>query len=109
MIDWERVTTLRSEIGASDFDEVAFLFLDEAEEVIARLSGGALKVPLVDEIHALKGSALNLGFAELAAMLQDKERRVARGEPISTERIVVCYKASRAAFVEGIGRLNPAA
>lgn len=109
MIDWDRVATLRNEIGASDFDEVAFLFLDEAEEVIARLSEGALKAPLVDEIHALKGSALNLGFAVLAAMLQDKERRVARGEAISTERIVTCYGASRAEFVEGLPRLNPAA
>ena len=109
MIDWERVATLRNEIGASDFDEVAYLFLDEAEEVIARLGEGKLKAPLVDEIHALKGSALNLGFAELAAMLQDKERRVARGEPISTERIITCYNASRAEFVEGLPRLNPAA
>lgn len=109
MIDWERVATLRSEIGASDFDEVAYLFLDEAEEVIERLGGGRLKAPLVDEIHALKGSALNLGFSELAVMLQDKERRVARGEPISTDRIVVCYKASRAAFVEGLARLTSAA
>jgi HPt (histidine-containing phosphotransfer) domain-containing protein len=109
MIDWERVATLRNEIGASDFDEVAYLFLDEAEEVIERLRSGSLKAPLVDEIHALKGSALNLGFSELASMLQDKERRVARGESISTDRIVTCYKASRITFVEGVTRLNSAA
>lgn len=109
MIDWDRVATLRSEIGASDFDEVAFLFLGEAEEVIARLGEGNLMTPLVDEIHALKGSALNLGFSDLAAMLQDKERRVARGEAINTGRIIDCYTASRAAFVEGLPRLNPAA
>lgn len=109
MIDWDRVATLRNEIGASDFDEVAFLFLDEAEEVIGRLRDGKVKGALADEIHALKGSALNLGFSDLAAMLQDKERRVARGESISTERIVTCYGASRAEFVEGLPRLNPAA
>lgn len=109
MIDWDRVTTLRQEIGAEDFDEVAFLFLAEAEEVIDRLRDGAIRSTLIDEIHALKGSALNLGFAELAVMLQDKERRLRQGDRISTERIVNCYTNSRAAFVEGLSRISPAA
>lgn len=109
MIDWDRVATLRNEIGADDFEEVANLFLEEAEEVISRLRDGAIGLRLVDELHALKGSALNLGFGELAVMLQDKERRVARGEPISTDRIVACYAASRAAFSTGIARMNSAA
>jgi len=109
MIDWDRVAALRSEIGASDFDEVAVLFLDEAEEVIGRLRDGRMKAALADELHALKGSALNLGFSDLAAMLQDKERRAARGEAINTVRVIDCYNASRTAFVEGLARLSPAA
>lgn len=109
MIDWDRVAMLRKEIGAADFDEVVHLFLDEAEEVIARLTEGTIRTTLRDEIHALKGSALNLGFHDLAEMLQDKERRLARGEPISTERIVTGYAASRAAFIEGVARFEPAA
>lgn len=38
MIDWERVADLRSEIGDDGFDEVIALFLEETDEVIARLS-----------------------------------------------------------------------
>ena len=34
MIDWNRISTLRDEVGAEDFDEVVELFLDEVEEVI---------------------------------------------------------------------------
>ena len=36
MIDWGRVKDLRSEIGAEDFSDVVALFLEEADEVIAR-------------------------------------------------------------------------
>ena len=38
MIDWGRVRDLRSEIGADDFAEVVAMFLDEADEVIARIT-----------------------------------------------------------------------
>ena len=37
MIDWARVSELRDEVGAEDFDEVVELFLEEVEEAIAAL------------------------------------------------------------------------
>ena len=37
MIDWARVSELRDEVGAEDFDEVVELFLEEVDEAIAAL------------------------------------------------------------------------
>ena len=80
MIDWDRVRELRSEIGPDDFDEVVSLFLEEADEAIARLSldGGAKA--LAADLHFLKGAALNLGFDTLSALCQDGERRAGVGD-----------------------------
>jgi len=38
MIDWDRVRDLKAEIGETDFLEVAAMFVQEADEVIDRLS-----------------------------------------------------------------------
>jgi HPt (histidine-containing phosphotransfer) domain-containing protein len=109
MIDWDRVANLRAEIGAEDFVEVSSMFLEEAEEVIERLRTRPDIAGLEAEVHFLRGSALNLGFADLAVMLHDKERRLAGGGKIDTSRIVACYRASRAAFDEGIAQMQSAA
>jgi HPt (histidine-containing phosphotransfer) domain-containing protein len=101
MIDWDRVASLRAEIGASDFAEVAGMFLSEAEEVIARLCGGGPGPGLEAELHFLKGSALNLGFDELAALCDEGEKRAAAGAPVDVPRVIRCYAASRAAFEAG--------
>ena len=80
MIDWGRVRDLRSEIGAEDFAEVVAMFLDEADEVIARLTAERGAKALESDLHFLKGAALNLGFDALAAICQDGERRAAAGD-----------------------------
>lgn len=102
MIDWARTTELRAEIGADDFDEVVALFLDEADEVIARLPTCASAKAMEDALHFLKGSALNLGFAELAALCQEGERQAAAGVAgQDTARVAACYHASKAALAAG--------
>ena len=68
MIDWPRVTELREEVGAEDFGEVVEIFLEEVEEVIGKLEGGD-RGQLEQDLHFLKGSALNLGFDEFSSTL----------------------------------------
>lgn len=101
MIDWARVDDLRAEIGAEDFAEVVALFFDEADEVAARLASMADRGPLEAELHLLKGSALNLGLAELAALCQAGERaaRAGRAASVDLGAVVACYRASRTAFL----------
>lgn len=102
MIDWDRVRELRAEIGAEDFDEVVCLFLEEADEAIARLSPANGAKALAADLHFLKGAALNLGFANLSGLCQDGERRAGAGDlAVDLAAVRAAYAACRAAFEAG--------
>lgn len=95
MIDWDRVDGLRAEIGAEDFAEVVAMFLEEADEVAARLpsqSGDALRA----DLHFLKGAALNLGFSALADLCGQGEGIKAAG--FDPAPVVALYHATKTAF-----------
>jgi HPt (histidine-containing phosphotransfer) domain-containing protein len=104
MIDWARVDELRAEIGAEDFGEVVALFLQEADEVVARLAAGSDPARLEAELHFLKGSALNLGLRDLALLCQDGEKAAAQGLAAGVDpgAVVACYQASRQVFADGL-------
>jgi histidine phosphotransfer protein HptB len=101
MIDWDRVESLRDEVGAEAFDEVAELFLDEVDPVISRLETSPDPACLEQDLHFLKGSALNLGFADFGALCQEGERLAASGEAgkINVMALVELYRKSRDAFL----------
>ena len=102
MIDWDRVSDLRAEIGASGFEEVAEMFLAEAEEVTARLRAGRPDPTLESDLHFLKGAALNLGFTELAALCGAGEKLAAAHVPVDVGMVADSFDASRRAFEAGL-------
>lgn len=108
MIDWGRVRDLRDEIGAEDFAEVVALFLEEADEAVARLCATRGAAAVEADLHFLKGAALNLGFAEFALLCQQGERRAAQGD-LSTDLglIRLAYDESKSLFEHGLDE-NPA-
>ncbi|MCU0912305.1 MAG: Hpt domain-containing protein [Rhodobacteraceae bacterium] len=99
MIDWDRVAQLRDEVGPHDFGEVVELFLEEVDEVTGRLPAAAAAGRLSDDLHFLKGSALNLGFRAFGIMCQEAERAAAAGGSPAIGPILECFAASRQAFV----------
>jgi HPt (histidine-containing phosphotransfer) domain-containing protein len=102
MIDWARVTELRDEIGADSFDEVAEMFLEEADEAVARLDASGGAKALEADLHSLKGSALNLGFRHLSTLCQSGERQAAGGDTgVDLDEIRSAYQASKSAFHTG--------
>lgn len=103
MIDWDRVAQLREEVGPEAFGEVVELFLDEVDEVTGRLQRAADPDRLRDDLHFLKGSALNLGFRDLGAMCHEAERLAVAGGLPAVAPVLACFAASRAAFVAQIG------
>ena len=104
MIDWDRVKELRGEIGAEDFDEVVGLFLEEADECLARLAPDMGSKALAAELHFLKGAALNLGFAALSCLCQDGERRAnARDVTVDMEAVRSTYLDCRSEFERQAG------
>ena len=109
MIDWDRVNELRSEIGEDGFDEVVELFLDEVESVVMRLGADPDPSRYEDDLHFLKGSAWNLGFAEFGAVCQDGERKAAAGQgsQINISAVIYSYGKSKEEFMKHL-RANDA-
>jgi len=106
MIDWARVQQLQEEIGVGEFAEVLTMFLDEAEEVLARISPAQGAGPLGNDCHFLKGAALNLGFSALAALCQAAEKRAKLGDcTTDLDEMQRCYRASREALIAGLADL----
>ena len=106
MIDWERVSDLESEIGVDGFAEVVDLFLEETDEVIGRLSTAPVARQIGKDMHFLKGSALNLGFTDLAVLCQDGERRAGLDHSVAVDlaAVISVYHESKAAFLMGMAQ-----
>lgn len=102
MIDWTRVADLRAEVGEESFAEIVELFLEEVTEAASRLSADAPPGSLADELHFLKGSALNLGFMRLGEICAAGERDAAAGRRVDVAAIRACLAESRRQF---LGRL----
>lgn len=102
MIDWARVTELADEIGPDDMDDVMGLFFEEADETLDRLIDGLAPDKTAAALHFLKGSALNLGFSDLARACETGERAVMAGQPPDAPGIAALYAASRAALEQGM-------
>lgn len=106
MIDWNRVRELQDEIGRDEFAEVVTMFLDEADEVLKRITPTGGAALLRDDCHFLKGAALNLGFSTLASLCQAAERRAKEGDcAINLIEMRQCYYASREALIMGLSDL----
>ena len=106
MIDWSRITDLNSEIGEDDFLEVVEMFLEEADEVAAQLLGPPDLDAVESRLHFLKGSALNLGLTDLAALCQNGEKAAASGgaDMVELQKVVAMYQASKAALTNYLAR-----
>ena len=104
MIDWGRIEDLQAEIGPDGFAEVVELFLDEVEEVVMRLRTAPDPATYAADLHFLKGSAWNLGFAAFGTLCEDGERQAAAGRPdgVDLPRIIDSYFASKEAFLTGL-------
>lgn len=102
MIDWNRVNELRDEVGIEDFHEVVAMFLEEVEDTMARMLAAPDLSSMEEDMHFLKGSALNLGFADFSALSQAGETAARNGQPetISLDAIFDSYAKSKAVFEE---------
>lgn len=110
MIDWDRVNELRDEVGNEDFREVVAMFLEEVEDTMARMITAPDLSTMEEDMHFLKGSALNLGFADFSALSQAGETAAGNGQPeaINLDDIFESYAKSKAVFEEQLASLMAA-
>ncbi|MFZ5963630.1 Hpt domain-containing protein [Thalassococcus sp. BH17M4-6] len=104
MIDWTRVTELRDEIGAEDFQEVIDLFLEEVEGTLDTLTSLTNAAALEAAYHFLKGGALNLGFQAMAELCQSGEASAGLGQMdgVDPDEVMRVYAISKAQFLDGM-------
>ncbi|MEL7091635.1 MAG: Hpt domain-containing protein [Pseudomonadota bacterium] len=106
MIEWTRVAELRDEIGTEDFAEVVPLFLEEVGGLVDALRDGPDLSRLEEDLHFLKGSALNLGFAVFSDMCSAGEKAAAEGNAHSVDipAIIASFDSSRTVFENGLAQ-----
>jgi HPt (histidine-containing phosphotransfer) domain-containing protein len=80
MINWDRISELRHEVGKDDFGEVLKMFFEEVELVLAGIETSAASGKLLKDLHFLKGSALNLGFDAMSEICRRAEDAVSGGK-----------------------------
>jgi HPt (histidine-containing phosphotransfer) domain-containing protein len=104
LIDWVRVRDLHDEIGSESFAEVVELFLAEIGSAMDRLAEAADVSTLEQDLHFIKGGALNLGFDALSALCHQAERDAATGADPSPglPAIIDCHDQSRREFLGGM-------
>lgn len=108
MLDWTRIDELLAEIGEADFGEVVTLFLEEADTAVKALDASPGGSALEEVLHFLKGSALNLGFAELARLCAEGERAAGRSEEVELGPVIAAYSASRTVLEDGLAKRHAA-
>ncbi len=110
MIDWTRVQALHDEVGAEDFDEIVEIFMEEVEEIVAGLAKISDRSTLGDDLHSLKGSALNLGFSEFCKLCEAGEAAAEDGkaDTIDVEAVIDSYAMSKQVFLSDKSQLNAA-
>ena len=101
MIDWSQLDALKAEMGES-FAEIVALFLEEAGEIVARLERADKQdsAALAADLHALKGSALNLGLTALASRCAEGEKNAEAGQTAQIElpAVIACFHQSCASL-----------
>lgn len=75
MVNWDRISELREEVGEDDLAEVITLFCEEVEEVLETLDTAPAS-DLPGHLHFLKGSASNIGFEAVSNRCQSEETRL---------------------------------
>jgi HPt (histidine-containing phosphotransfer) domain-containing protein len=103
MINWDRVNELRHEVGEEDFAEVVAIFLEEVDAVLSRMHPGAEPASLREDLHFLKGSALNLGFRALGALCEDLGPAARPATPAHLDDLRRVYALSKAEFLDRAG------
>ena len=102
MIDEQRFESLKAEIGLDGMSLLAGVFLDEADQIMDQLISH--ETDLASGLHALHGSALNLGLKQLAQLCSKAEKAAQDkgGQFIDMLEISTSYHQSRAAFMAAL-------
>ena len=95
LIDWDRLMSLRDDIGEEDFADVVLVFFTEMEAKLAELSEDADRAD-ANAFHFLRGGAANLGFVAMAEACAAAEAACRAGGPPDLQAVTCAFLASLA-------------
>lgn len=98
MIDWNRVSELKSDFGEDDFLEIVEMFLSEVQEKLDELPNQPVAA-LHEDFHFLKGSAANLGFRAFQAACSAAEKNP---DPSEIPKIQHTFAVSKETFLADV-------
>lgn len=100
LIDWKQIGRLQNDVGHESFEEIVGFFLQEVEVIFARMQNQPHCRQLENKLHALKGSALNLGFFTLSNLCEEGEELAAHGKAseVDLSKIFKCFQTSKSQF-----------
>lgn len=102
MLDWTHIIRLRQEVGEDSFAEIVDLFFAEVNEVFERIRNNGAKHT---DMHFLKGSAANLGFAEFSKACQIAEHALLTEDgEADIQSVFSSFEASCESFSEGLAK-----
>ena len=94
-VDWDRLNSLRDDIGPEEFADVVLLFFAEIGEKLDDMQKGAT-APTVEDFHFLRGSAANLGFADMVVACQLAEAACLSGRVPDVAAVVRGFETALA-------------
>ncbi len=103
-IDWARLHQLQEDVGTEDIRGIITLFEQELKQVIAQLPLEAEPAQMANNLHYLKGCALNLGFNDLARLCQQSfdHLNTDPAPPITLAPILECYESATQALRQSL-------
>ena len=102
MIDEVRIREMRETFGDAEFIELIGLFQEEAEEIVADLRDRTGQ-DLAASLHALRGSAENMGLRHLSIHCRKGETLIAKGEGMDTETVTAAFSDGMRALMAHMG------
>ena len=102
MIDWDRITELRAEVGEEDFAEVVEMFLEEVDEALERLFRSDDE-GIAKDLHFIKGSALNIGLSDVSIICRSVETKLRESPAADADlrALLTAFHKAKAVFASG--------
>lgn len=103
MIDQNRLSELRNDIGDDSIAEIIQLFCDEIEQAFAQLDSTDRNTA-AEALHFIKGSALNIGLVQVGQLCERAEAQLLNESHfnVSATDIKRAYSAARKFLMDSL-------
>ena len=103
MIDQNRLSELRNDIGDDSFAEIIQLFCEEIEQAFVQLDTTDRNAA-AETLHFIKGSALNIGLVEVGRLCEDAECSLRQGLGVDPSLAKCAYNKARSILLDHVAK-----